>query len=55
MCDDVAATVDELRAKGVEITRSVSDENWGLLTAFRLPSGAEIGLYEPKHPRPDGR
>ncbi|MGP4015445.1 VOC family protein [Saccharopolyspora sp. 5N708] len=54
MCDDVAATVGQLRAEGVEVTRPVSDEGWGLLTAFRLPSGAEIGLYEPKHPRPDG-
>ncbi|MCI2419405.1 extradiol dioxygenase [Saccharopolyspora sp. K220] len=52
MCDDVAATVSQLQAKGVDVTRPVSDEGWGLLTAIRLPSGTEIGLYEPKHPRP---
>jgi hypothetical protein len=49
MCDDVAATVTELTAKGVEFTRSVSDEGWGLLTAIRLPGGSELGLYEPRH------
>ncbi|KAA5833546.1 VOC family protein [Saccharopolyspora hirsuta] len=52
MCDDIAVTIGELQDQGVEITRTVSNEGWGLLTAFRLPSGAEIGLYEPKHPRP---
>ncbi|MER7077959.1 hypothetical protein SAMN02982929_06099 [Saccharopolyspora kobensis] len=52
MCDDLSATIGELQDQGVEITRTVSNEGWGLLTAFRLPSGAEIGLYEPKHPRP---
>ncbi|GAA0942988.1 VOC family protein [Virgisporangium aurantiacum] len=49
MCDDVAATVTHLTTKGVEFTRSVSDEGWGLLTAIRLPGGGELGLYEPRH------
>jgi catechol 2,3-dioxygenase-like lactoylglutathione lyase family enzyme len=50
MCDDVDRTVEELRAKGVEITRPVSDAAFGRLTAVRLPGGGEIGLYEPRHP-----
>jgi catechol 2,3-dioxygenase-like lactoylglutathione lyase family enzyme len=52
MCDDVHATVEELRGKGVEIVREVSDEGFGLLTALRLPGGGELGLYEPRHPSP---
>jgi predicted enzyme related to lactoylglutathione lyase len=52
MCDDIEATVDELRAKGVELSRPVSDEGWGLLTALMLPGGGELGLYEPRHPSP---
>jgi catechol 2,3-dioxygenase-like lactoylglutathione lyase family enzyme len=52
MCDDIQATVDELRAKGVEITRPVSDEGFGLVTALRVPGGGELGLYEPRHPTP---
>ena len=39
MCDDVDATMRDLRAKGVEFTR------------FRLPGGGEVGVYEPRHPR----
>jgi catechol 2,3-dioxygenase-like lactoylglutathione lyase family enzyme len=52
MCDDVHATVAELEAKGVEFVHPVSDEGWGLLTALRMPSGAELALYEPRHPVP---
>jgi hypothetical protein len=28
----------------------VSDEGFGLMTAIELPSGAQLGLYEPRHP-----
>jgi hypothetical protein len=50
MCDDIQATVKELKAKGVELVRPVKDAGWGLVTALKLPGGAELGLYEPKHP-----
>jgi catechol 2,3-dioxygenase-like lactoylglutathione lyase family enzyme len=52
MCDDVRATVEELETKGVELSRSVSDEGFGLMTPIRLPDGGELGLYEPRHPTP---
>jgi catechol 2,3-dioxygenase-like lactoylglutathione lyase family enzyme len=52
MCDDVRATVEELKTKGVEFSRSVSDEGFGLMTAIRLPGGGELGMYEPRHPTP---
>jgi catechol 2,3-dioxygenase-like lactoylglutathione lyase family enzyme len=52
MCDDVHATVAELKDKGVELTRQVSDEGFGLVTFIELPGGEELGLYEPKHPSP---
>ena len=52
MCEDVRATVQELRAKGVEFTKEISDEGFGLMTALKLPSGGELSLYEPRHPSP---
>ena len=52
MCDDVHGAVEELTAKGVEFSRGVSDEGWGLVTAMRLPGGGELSLYEPRHPTP---
>ena len=52
MCDDIHATVAELRGRGVEFSRPISDERWGLVTAIKLPDGGELGLYQPKHPTP---
>jgi predicted enzyme related to lactoylglutathione lyase len=52
MCDDIHATVAELEAKGARFTRTISEERWGLVTAIELPGGAELGLYEPRHPTP---
>ena len=52
MCDDIGTTVDELKAKGVEFTREISDEGFGLMTALRLPDGGELAIYEPRHPSP---
>ncbi len=52
MCDDIEATVKELTAKGAEFAGPVSDEGWGLLTAIKLPSGGQLGIYEPRHASP---
>jgi catechol 2,3-dioxygenase-like lactoylglutathione lyase family enzyme len=52
VCDDLATTMKELEAKGVEFTTPVSDEGWGLLTHVRIPGGGELGLYEAKHASP---
>jgi catechol 2,3-dioxygenase-like lactoylglutathione lyase family enzyme len=50
MCDDLAATTEELRAKGVEILGEPQAENWGTWTTMLLPGGVEVVLYEPRHP-----
>ena len=52
MCDDLDATVAELAARGAETTGEVHEERWGRVTAIRIPGGGELGLYEPRHPRP---
>jgi predicted enzyme related to lactoylglutathione lyase len=52
MCDDVEATVAELKAKGVEFTQPVKDAGFGLLTAMKVPGGGELSLYQPKHASP---
>src|SRR5689334_24287607 len=50
MCDNVDTTVAELKRKGIEMARPVSDQRWGRVTAIKLPGGGELGLYEPRHP-----
>jgi catechol 2,3-dioxygenase-like lactoylglutathione lyase family enzyme len=50
MCDDLDATIDELRAKGIEIQGEPHNERWGITTTMVLPGGLDVMLYEPLHP-----
>ena len=52
MCEDIQATVLALAGKKVSCS-PVVDRGWGLLTELRLPGGGVIGLYQPRHPRPE--
>jgi hypothetical protein len=54
MCDDLPGLMRTLEAKGVHCTE-VTEERWGMKTTLRLPSGGEIGLYQPSHPTALGR
>ena len=49
MCDDLRAMMKTLESKKVKCSE-VGEERWGIRTTFRLPSGGEIGLYQPTHP-----
>jgi predicted enzyme related to lactoylglutathione lyase len=52
MCDDIHATLAELTSKGADVAREVCEQSWGLLAAIRLPDGAELAVYQPRHPSP---
>lgn len=49
MCDDVRAMVRTLEEKKAKCA-PIQTERWGLRTAITLPSGGQIGLYQPTHP-----
>jgi len=49
MCDDLQAEMRALAAKGVTCSQ-VEEARWGSVTKVSLPGGAEVGLYQPKHP-----
>lgn len=49
LCDDLKSTMRSLEAKKASFA-PVQDARWGIVTTFALPSGAKIGLYQPKHP-----
>ncbi|MFD0000190.1 VOC family protein [Nocardia sp. NPDC127526] len=49
MCDDLEATMTQLRARGVEFAAEVTNAGWGLLTYLRVPGAGEVGLYQPRH------
>jgi catechol 2,3-dioxygenase-like lactoylglutathione lyase family enzyme len=53
MCDDIHATVAELRARGVSVSDEIAEERWGLTTTFELPGAGRMAVYEPRHARPN--
>ena len=50
VCEDLAQTLAELTSKGVKVARPVSELRWGQLATITLPSGADLSLYQPRHP-----
>lgn len=50
MCDDIDATLRELRAKGIDVQGEPIDEGYGVTIMLNLPGGVEVQLYEPRHP-----
>jgi catechol 2,3-dioxygenase-like lactoylglutathione lyase family enzyme len=50
ICDDIGATVAELRAKGIEFRGEPEDKGFGIGVMIVLPGGVEVLLYEPRHP-----
>ena len=52
MCEDIEAFIVGMAEHGIECA-SVQDEGWGLLTALTLPGGGSLGVYQPRHARPE--
>lgn len=53
MCDDLSRTVADLESRGARFDAPASEHGWGLLINLRVPGAGTIGLYEPRHPRPN--
>jgi hypothetical protein len=52
MCDDVEAFSTEMEKRSVTCG-PVQDMGWGLLTQLTLPGGGKLGVYQPRHARPE--
>lgn len=50
ICDDIVATLSELREQGVEARGEPADLGFGVGAVIVLPGGLEVLLYEPRHP-----
>ncbi len=48
-CDNIQATVDELKSRGVEFVHEVQDHGYGLVTHFKMPGNVVVQLYEPRY------
>jgi len=49
MCDDLVELVKSLKRRKIKCAE-IAQAPWGANTLIQLPSGAEIGLYQPTHP-----
>jgi len=52
MCDDINAFVADMTGRGV-VCGPIHNQPWGALTQIVLPSGAKLGVYQPRHARPE--
>jgi hypothetical protein len=50
MCDDIEATMAELRAKGIAFKGEPESQGFGIVTTMVLPGGVDVLLYQPRHP-----
>jgi len=48
-CDDIKATVAELRSRGVRFDEEIADHGYGFVTYFTMPGKVKVQLYEPKY------
>jgi hypothetical protein len=51
MTDNLEAEMARLKEKGVACS-APSQQSWGVSTTVTLPSGAALGVYEPRHASP---
>ena len=49
MCDDIEATVADLRARGIEFRDDPHAEGFGIAATMVLPGDVDVMLYEPRH------
>ena len=52
MCDNINTFVQQMNEHKVACSE-IQDQGWGLLTALTLPGGGKIGVYQPRHLRPE--
>jgi catechol 2,3-dioxygenase-like lactoylglutathione lyase family enzyme len=52
MTDDLGATLDSLRSRGIEVADEPSDQGWGVVARIAVPGFGSMGVYQPRHPVP---
>jgi hypothetical protein len=51
ICDDIEDAARALAQRGIACSPR-HEERWGVLMQLTLPGGGNLGIYEPRHPRP---
>lgn len=49
MCDNIHATIAELRSRGVQFEGEPEDQGFGVTVMMAFPGDLRVMLYEPRH------
>jgi predicted enzyme related to lactoylglutathione lyase len=52
VCDDIEATVADLKSRGAVFTREIRDDGFGLTIEVEVPGGPGMMIYEPRYDPP---
>ncbi len=52
MCENIRSFVKEMSGQNIKHS-PVSDQGYGLFTKITLPGGGKLGVYQPRHARPE--
>lgn len=52
MCEDIAAFTSDMTRHGIAFS-TPARQSWGTVTEITLPGGGKLGVYQPRHPRPE--
>lgn len=52
MCEDIEKFVAEMQRRGIACS-GINAMGWGMLSQITLPGGGQIGVYQPRHARPE--
>ena len=48
-CDDIEATVADLKSREVPFTSEITDRGFGLVAHFTMPGDVTVELYQPRY------
>ncbi len=52
MCDDIKDFTRQMTERNI-VCSEIQDQGWGLLSKITLPGGGQLGVYQPRHERPE--
>lgn len=52
MCDDINSFVEQMTTQKIKCSE-IQDQPWGQLVQLTLPGGGNLGVYQPRHARPE--
>jgi len=52
MVDDIKSFIENVGKHNISCS-DPKDQGWGILTQLNLPGGGRLGVYQPRHERPE--